>query len=488
MNGGVPLVKILRYFTLFFSIVIFIIGMIFSELNIILTAICGMFIHNILYSGERLSERIVFFAFNGTFFTFLVARLVVKPLTGYYDKYNDSYYGLDFNNEQIIWSIFVTLFLGLLFLFLGYCFVKDDEQKRNKEVKRYGTKNIKNIAFISKILFYFTYIFNFLVLWDKAKFTNDVGYMELYSSYASSFPSWVIKLAEMCPVALFVYLGTMPTKKKTVFPLFLYLVLGIFSLAVGQRNNFVLNVLMIVVYLCFRNVTDKDQSWFGKKEIMLCLGAFPVMLVLLNTVSYLRMDSTVQHSFLEGISEFFYAQGVSANLIGYAQTLAPQLPEGKLYTIGRLTDFINNNSITQALFDVPKYTAQSIESALYGNSFADSVSYILSPSRYITGWGYGSSYIAELFKDFSYFGVIIGNFIIGIILALMPKLFKKGILGAWMCLSMTRLLLYAPRDTFTSFIVSTFSLINLLTICIIFLGAMIMPDPKRGKDYEGIRC
>lgn len=52
---------------------------------------------------------------------------------------------------------------------------------------------------------------------------------------------------------------------------------------------------------------------------------------------------------------FFYAQGVSANLIGYAQTLAPQLPEGKLYTIGRLNDFINNNSITQALFDVPKY-------------------------------------------------------------------------------------------------------------------------------------
>ena len=68
-------------------------------------------------------------------FHFLVARLVVKPLTGYYDKYNDSYYGLDFNNEQIIWSIFVTLFLGLLFLFLGYCFVKDDEQKEIKRLK-----------------------------------------------------------------------------------------------------------------------------------------------------------------------------------------------------------------------------------------------------------------------------------------------------------------------------------------------------------------
>jgi oligosaccharide repeat unit polymerase len=247
--------------------------------------------------------------------------------------------------------------------------------------------------------------------------------MELYSSYSSSFPSWVIKLAEMLPTALFVYLGTMQIKKKTAFPLVLYLVLGIFSLVVGQRNNFVLNVLMIVVYLCFRNVTDKDQKWFGKKEIIACFCAFPVMIILLNAVSYLRMDSTVQHSFLDRISEFFYAQGVSANLIGYAQTLSTQLPEGKLYTMGRITDFINNNIITQTLFDVPKYTAQSIESALYGHSFADSVSYILSPTRYKAGWGYGSSYIAELFKDFSYFGIIMGNFILGMILAFMPKLF-----------------------------------------------------------------
>lgn len=129
----------------------------------------------------------------------------------------------------------------------------------------------------------------------------------------------------------------------------------------------------------------------------------------------------------------------------------------------RLIDFINSNAITQFLIDVPKYVPQSLDSALYGNNFAESVSYILSPKRYLNGWGYGSSYVAELYKDFSYFGIIIGNFILGIILGCMNKLFRAGILGAWMCLSMTRLLLYAPRDTFTSFIVSTFSLINILT-------------------------
>ncbi|WES06748.1 O-antigen polysaccharide polymerase Wzy [Bacillus paranthracis] len=81
------------------------------------------------------------------------------------------------------------------------------------------------------------------MLWDKAKFINDVGYMELYFLYASSFLSWVIKLAEMCPTALFVYLGTMPTKRKRLFLLFLYLMLEIFLLAVGERNKFVLNVM-----------------------------------------------------------------------------------------------------------------------------------------------------------------------------------------------------------------------------------------------------
>ncbi|PEC10790.1 O-antigen polysaccharide polymerase Wzy family protein [Bacillus toyonensis] len=473
--------KIIRYIILFFAVSMFGIGALFSNLNILLIAICGMLIHNLLYSCEKFSERIIFFAFNSTFFTFLVARLVVKPLFGYYDRYNNNYYGLDFDDEKVIWSIFISLFFSLLFLFLGYALVKNNRAYKDKKLKFFGENNIKNVALVSKSLFYVTYIFNVLVLWDKAKFTNNVGYTELYASYTSSFPIWVTKLAEMCPTALFIYLGTLPTKKKSFIPLVLYVLSGCLSLAVGQRNNFVLNILIVLVYLCLRNYTDKKEKWFGKKEIIACVCALPIMILLLNAVSYLRMDTSVEHSFLDGIIEFFYAQGVSVNLIGYAQTLTSQLPEGKIYTIGRLIDFINSNAITQLLIDVPKYVPQSLDSALYGNNFAESVSYILSPNRYLNGWGYGSSYVAELYKDFSYFGIIIGNFVLGLILGLMNKLFRTGILGAWMCLSMTRLLLYAPRDTFTSFFVSTFSLINTLTVCLILLGAIILSGKKQKR-------
>ncbi|MEB6548867.1 O-antigen polysaccharide polymerase Wzy family protein [Heyndrickxia sporothermodurans] len=474
------MLKALRYIILLFSVCMFFIGVIFNNPNVILTAICSLLIHNLWYSTESFSDRIIFFAFNITFFTFLVARLVIKTITNYKDIYNDNKFGLDFNNDLIIWNIFIVLFISLLFLYIGYSLLKSNNKIRpNKFKGMISGLSINSIAFTSKFLFYFTFIFNVLVLLDQARFTSQAGYTELYSSYSSSYPYFVDKLAEMCPAALFMYLATFPNKRKSFIPLMLYLLLGTLSLAVGNRNIFVLNILIVIIYLCLRNFTDKSEKWFGKKEVFICIGAIPFLIILLNAVSYFRQDSTMTtNSFIDIICDFFYKQGVSVNLIGYAQSLASQLPDMSIYTFGRLTDFLRNNIITQSLFDLPKYTSQTIESALYGNSFADSVSYILSPNRYINGWGYGSSYVAELFKDFGYIGVGIGNFMLGIILALMSKLFRINVICAWISLTMTRLLLYAPRDTATSFIVSTFSLINMLTIVIIILGSILLEGKK----------
>lgn len=467
----------------------FIIGISFYNHNIILTAICSLIIHNLWYALESFSKRIIFFAFNITFFTFLVGRLVVKSVSNYEDIYNNNKFGLDFNNEQIIWNIFVVLFISLLFLYLGYSLLKN-----NDEIKLEKFKNITSgvsseaIAFTSKYVFYITIAFNILILIEQARFTNAVGYTELYSSYTSSYPFFVTKLAEMCPVAFFMFLATLPTKRKAAFPIILYLLLGTFSLVIGNRNDFVLNLLIVIIYLGLRNLTDKKEKWFGKKEILVCISIFPFLILLLNAISYVRMDSSMTtNSFMYAINDFFYKQGASANLIGYAQTLTNQLPEGTNYTFGRLIDFLRNNSITQTIFDIPKYTAQTLESALYGNSFADSVSYILSPKRYLDGWGYGSSYVAELFKDFGFIGIAIGNFLLGIILALMTKLFKTGVLGVWVCLTMSRLLLYAPRDTATSFLVTSFSIINIITIVLIILLAVFFENLYNRTSLSKVR-
>lgn len=472
--------KNIQYITLLFSIIIFGIGCCLSNTDVILFSICLIFINNIIYCIKEFYERIIFLAFNITFFIFLIGRLLIKRLTSYEDIYNNfSKYGLDFKDNNIALHIFIALFVSLLFLFLGYYLFRKKFDENNN-IKLFGVKgrNVENrnkIAVVSKLIFYLTYVCGVMVFIDKARYVSSMGYSELYSSYSSSLPSFVVKISEMITIALFVYLGTLPSKRKLIIPMLLYIFLGGLSLVTGQRSNFVLNIMIVLLYLYLRNLTDKDEKWFGKKETIAIALALPVLIIVLNTVAYIRTgEKQSQTSASYMISDFVYKQGVSVNLIGYAETLDEQLPSDKNYTFGRLIDFIQENAITQLFFDFPIYKSNTVESATYGNSFADSVSYILSPSRYVKGWGYGSCYIAEMYRDFGYIGIIIGNFILGAILASMNRLFKSGPILAGFALSMVRLLLYSPRDTATSFLVTSFSIVNVLTVVIILIGVKLL--------------
>lgn len=470
--------SVIRNLMLLFSITMFILGLVFSNLNVLLISICSVLFHNVFYALEQFSTRIIFFAFNITFFTFLLGRIITKPLTGFYDPYNNNFYGLDFNNVDTIRFIFISLFISLLFIYIGYSLVKDKGIKTSWKYS--GRLNVYKVAFFSKYLFYFTFIFNVVVLLEKVKFSSDNGYMELYSSYATNLPYLFVKISEMAPIAFFVFLATFPTKRKSLLPILLYIFLGVLSLLAGYRNTFILNIMIILIYYCLRNISDKEKLWFGKKEIITCIISFPIIIMQLNVVSYIRVDENVNRiSMKDTFSEFFYKQGTSVNLIGYSETLSDVLPDDKNYTFGKIIDLLNNNIISQKVFNIEHYSPQTIESAKKGTSFADSISYTLDPYRYKNGWGYGSSYIAELNFDFGILGIIIGNIVLGMLLASMTRLFTKGILGAWLCLNITRAILYAPRSSFSAFIVDTFNLINLITIFIIFVGSLLLQ--KRGN-------
>ncbi|MBI6027019.1 O-antigen polysaccharide polymerase Wzy [Clostridium perfringens] len=460
--------KIFRFLLFMFSIFIFMLGCIFNNLNVILISICSIWLNNIIYSIEKFNKRIVFFAFNITFFTFLIGRLVVKSLTNYYDAYNFNKYGLDFYDFNIEKNTFICLFISLLFLFLGFYIIEKKNKFNIKRKNNFSDYDINLIGKISRNLFYFTYIFNILILLEKAKFTNNVGYTELYSSYSSSYPIFVVKLAQMNAILLFIYLATKPTKRKCYVPISLYTISGVISLFVGQRNNFVLNIMIILIYFCFRNLDSNNKKWLGKKHALILIISLPLILGTLNMVANFRVDSKVEDRNNKIISKFLYDQGVSVNLIGYAQVFDNQLSSKKVYTFGRLISFFNDNVITKIIFNTKTYDAQSVESALYGNSFADSISYIISPNRYINGWGYGSCYVAELIKDFGFSGVMVGNFIIGIILFYMRSFFESGIFRGAFALAMIRLLLYMPRDTTLSFVVSSFNIINILATILVF--------------------
>lgn len=458
---------------LFSSFSLFLLGNLFSNLNLILFAIILFFVMSVFFSLGNLYKRIIFFSFCITFFTFLIGRPIIKVLNLHYDYYNLTKYGFDNFNEDTLFKIFNILFFGLFFTFIGYYLSENLSKNRNQNKNFIKPSTfILSVRTVSKYVFYFTFLFNLMVIIEKINFTSSNGYEELYSSYISSYPIWFVKISEMCQVALFLFLATKPRRKEAMLPLIIYLFLATVSLFVGQRNYFVLSLLIVFIYLALRQWENREETWLKLKYIIMLPFISILLIPLLNSISYLRKNEVTTFE-TNPIFEFFYSQGVSINLIGHAQNY----PENeKYYSIGRLIDFLKNNSFTQALTNIEGYRAQTIESVVYGNSFADDISYYLSPQRFLNGWGYGSSYLAEFYLDGGYIGVIIGSTIMGILLFLLTRLFFLNFFGAWVSLTMTKLIIYAPRDTFTSFIVSTFNIINIFTLMMILITAYLLKD------------
>lgn len=90
-------------------------------------------------------------------------------------------------------------------------------------------------------------------------------------------------------------------------------------------------------------------------------------------------------------------------------------------------------------------------------------------SAYLAGRGTGSSYIAELYQDFGYTGIILGNILYSFLLARIAKnedndsLLKKSI--KFMIITQ---LLWAPRGSFTYFISQNLTPTTIATLLLVF--------------------
>ena len=95
--------------------------------------------------------------------------------------------------------------------------------------------------------------------------------------------------------------------------------------------------------------------------------------------------------------------------------------------------------------------------------------YTVMNSAYLAGRGTGSSYIAELYQDFGYTGIILGNILYSFLLARITKnedndsLLKKSI--KFMIITQ---LLWAPRGSFTYFISQNLTPTTIATLLLVF--------------------
>ncbi|ALS01634.1 hypothetical protein ATZ33_09705 [Enterococcus silesiacus] len=416
-------------------------------------------------SFTKYPDNIPFSLFLITFFTFLLGRIVVTGILGY-KKDMVGLFGTAFYDTQIIIEVLLLLFISLLFLFLG-SFIKI--QLNHNLIQ----SNYEEIKLVSKYIFLLSFVLRVFVLIEMIQGTNSQGYYEAFSSFRSSLPGGIVFLSEMYDISFFIFLGCMPYKKEALPFIYLYLVEGVLCLWSGRRSDFLLNVIILVLYVFYREYfSNKREKWISKKQILLGICILPIFFIILNIVGNLRRgDSLATNRVSESVLDFFFSQGISVNVLGYTINFRDSLPN-KNYSFGPIIEFFKTRIFMSLTKTENFYVGQNVSRALEGNLFSHTISYYIMPDLYLRGIGYGSSYIAELFKDFSYIGLILGNLFYGFFLRNFYRFitrlnpYFKGIFFL-----MARQLMFAPRSSFTNFLVASLSLPKIFSVIVIFLMA-----------------
>lgn len=388
-----------------------------------------------------------FVLFLCAFFVFLVGAQTMKEFFGtqmYFD-YDDRTYA----------HLNISVLLSLACLLVGYGTVFALKKRHSLSVPALQPPPPaeKNEWFkrITKISFFALSIPWFLLLAEQSLTAQKGAYVDYYS-FTSRLPSFVTTLAFMCPFSFCAFLGAFPTKREARLPMLLVLAYAFTSLLIGRRMYFVTNILLLLGYALCRNFDKSEREiWISKKQIVALLCVIPVLLVFLYSYRYIRYGQQVAASgFWEALLGFFAQQGYSANLIPLGKLFEAQLPD-ELYSFFDSVRLWRLSPLTQILTGQDfqsYYTGSRAHLAIYSGSYARAISYLCMHQAYMAGYGTGSCYVAELYHDFGYAGICLGNCFLGALFAWFVAPLRERWLRNAIGLSMFQRFLMLPRYNF----------------------------------------
>lgn len=512
--------------------ILLIVGTIFQNnpYILVISSVCVL-AHNVLYCFHNINRNIIFALFNFTLTFFLLSRFIVTT----FFQADYEYVGLfEMGFERAIATRMILLItLSLFTLSITYVmrtyrnFIKSGDRfrgltyslltlatwklrrflpKRRRsnqdsepEKKDFGSLTlwekktwlernpdfIKTVRTISLYIFFFTVVCHLYFLFNELQYIRSVGYRQSYiiAGQMSTFMRLMDIVGRMSFSAYFIYLATLPRRRHIILPTLLFLAGSVIELFQGLRNPIALNLLIVVVYFMMRSKPVR----FPKKMIVAMAIIVPILIFLFIRIGDSRGTEklTITDSFMNSLIRFFYNQGVSARTIGNVQYYQELLPY-KFYSFGELIDF--------AKFDVlgiftgaVRPTGQSLSVVMETHQLSHVLSFIQSPFDYLNlGLGTGSSFIAELYADFRYLGVILGSVFYGFLMALLVRVFYgKSIIARMVMLMVTRDFLFTPRASFSN-IISSFTektqLIAILGIFVLSFAVFYLLRTRFGKS------
>lgn len=283
------------------------------------------------------------------------------------------------------------------------------------------------------------------------------GYAESYKVGNSVVPGVISIAANMETMPFYLYISTLPPKREAKVPIIVFFIYNVMTILTGRRFQMVSSMMIIIIYAFMRNT--HGETWVTKKHITMGCVAAPFLLVLLGMYDSIRAGKRVEStSFIASLLDFFDQIGGSVNVIKREKYYEHRLPNIRFYSFTGIYNLLFENKIIAPLLHIKVFEGNSVAHALYGHSMSHTLSLYDYKGQYLQGHGVGSCYIAELYHDFGYLGVIIGNIVYGYLLKLINLMpFNKPYICA-LLFSMLHALLLAPRGGFDMFINEAFGI------------------------------
>ena len=447
------------------SFLLFAIGIGVPNFYILTLSIFALYAADFIMAWKKRHDRGVVLLFLLSFFTFLLGKMLIYMFTG-------MQWWADFTVEETL-VVIKGIYLALLFFPVGVV-LSEHTRLSSRTIGSTDrsltiTSRMLSIQRIALTLYWATLAANAFEIISRVIFVIRNSYVEAYLSY-SGVNIFVSRLADINKISFFLFLATVPSKQHAKRPIIVWTLLNMVSILSGGRTTAVITLLVLFYYFIYRDehLNEGETEWLTPRMKRIIVIATPIIIVFLGAWNYLRNSRNVDLGFFGLFFDFFESQGGSYKHLAYAQRYAGELPQ-KFYTFGPVINFLRGNIFVSRLTGFRMPAQNTVAAATGGFSYGQAITYIAQPWNYLAGLGMGSSYLAELFYDFGYIGIIVFNILLGALFSKLSRVSPHRTMGIFFMLVILDSTLNLPRNACMAWFTSITSITLWFTLFIVYL-------------------
>jgi oligosaccharide repeat unit polymerase len=326
------------------------------------------------------------------------------------------------------------------------------------------------VLFVSSIPFFYTMLKTVLNVLQH-------GYLSSFTS-TTEIPGVISRLAMFFVPSFAVFLATLPNKKQMKLPLIVYGVYMLSSLFTGRRTIIVTEGLMLVTYLVLRDTLLPKDKRVIKKRTVAYSGFFGLIAAyLLQLLALVRSNLNLDRGIGEMMVSFIDSQGASFRVVIQAVNHIALFPVATSYQylFYPFELFVHNNVATRTVFGLkPIIEVQNSEFVQTTHNFAHVLTYMVDPDRYLSGGGFGTSYVAEAYVAYRILGVILVSALIGLIFRFFASMLTRNWVVIAFSLLAIKNFIYLPRSFAFLWVTEVFNITYVSFFIALYLAALLL--------------